>query len=96
MITWHRALSEGASGLFDCGGKKVFEIAEEQVRELHAIIGELAVANDFLHGISNRVPASEAGHDWNMQSRVVALAVVLLLPAQELDGDEPDADGSDQ
>lgn len=61
MITWHRALSEGASGLFDCGGKKVFEIAEEQVRELHAIIGELAVANDFLHGISNRVPASEAG-----------------------------------
>lgn len=46
--TWKRALLEGASGVFERGGKKAPEIDEEQVRELHAKIGELAVANDFL------------------------------------------------
>ena len=46
--TWKRALLEGASGLFERGGKKAPEIDEEQVKELHAKIGELAVANDFL------------------------------------------------
>jgi len=45
---WKRALLEGASGVFERGGKKVPEIDEEQVRDLHAKIGELAVANDFL------------------------------------------------
>ena len=30
------------------GGKKAPEIDEEQVKDLHAKIGELAVANDFL------------------------------------------------
>jgi transposase len=35
--------------VFERGGrKKAPEIDEEQVKELHAKIGELAVANDFL------------------------------------------------
>jgi hypothetical protein len=46
--SWKRALLEGASGVFERGGKKAPEIGEEQVKELHAKIGELAVANDFL------------------------------------------------
>ncbi len=46
--TWKLALLEGASGVFERGGKKAPEIDEEQVKELHAKIGELAVANDFL------------------------------------------------
>ena len=45
---WKRALLEGASGVFERGGKKAPEIDEEQMKELHAKIGELAVANDFL------------------------------------------------
>jgi transposase-like protein len=46
--SWKRAPLEGASGVFERGGKKAPEIDEEQVKELHAKIGELAVANDFL------------------------------------------------
>ena len=46
--SWKRALLEGASGVFERSGKKAPEIDEEQVKELHAKIGELAVANDFL------------------------------------------------
>ena len=42
---WKRALLEGASGVFERGGKKAPEIDEEQMKELHAKIGELAVAN---------------------------------------------------
>ena len=45
---WKRALLEGASGVFERGGKKAPAIDEEQVKELHAKIGELAVANSFL------------------------------------------------
>ncbi|MEP4067749.1 IS3 family transposase [Sulfitobacter sp.] len=45
---WKRALLEGASGVFERGGRKNPEINVEQVKELHAKIGELAVANDFL------------------------------------------------
>ena len=39
---WKRALLEGASGVFERGGRKA------PVKDLHAKIGELAVANDFL------------------------------------------------
>lgn len=46
--TWKKALLEGASGVFERSGKKAPEIDEEQMKELHAKIGELAVANDFL------------------------------------------------
>ncbi|QFT29619.1 Transposase [Labrenzia sp. THAF82] len=45
---WKRALLEGASDVFARGGKRKPEIDEDQVKELHAKIGELAVANDFL------------------------------------------------
>ena len=46
--SWKRALLEGASDVFERGGKKAPEIDKEQMKELHAKIGELAVANDFL------------------------------------------------
>nr|WP_254451367.1 IS3 family transposase [Aliiroseovarius sp. xm-m-339-2] len=46
--SWKRALLEGASGVFERGGVKKPEIDEEQFKELHAKIGKLAVANDFL------------------------------------------------
>lgn len=46
--SWKRSLLEGVSGVFERGGAKKPEIDEEQVKELHAKIGELAVANDFL------------------------------------------------
>ena len=46
---WKKALLEGAAGIFERGGKvAVSEIDEDAVRDLHAKIGELAVANDFL------------------------------------------------
>ncbi|NNL35335.1 MAG: transposase [Silicimonas sp.] len=45
--SWKKALLEGASGVFERSGAKP-EIDDEQVKELHAKIGELAVANDFL------------------------------------------------
>ncbi|MEO4041441.1 IS3 family transposase [Hoeflea sp. CAU 1731] len=45
---WKRALLEGASGVFERGGRRRPEIDEDQVKELHAKIGELAIANDFL------------------------------------------------
>ena len=45
---WKRALLEGAPDVFERGGKRKPEIDEDQVKELHAKIGELAVANSFL------------------------------------------------
>ena len=45
--SWKRSLLEGASGVFERCRKKVPDIDEEQVKELHAKIGKLAVANDF-------------------------------------------------
>jgi hypothetical protein len=39
---------EGASDIFERGGKKTAEVDEETVRSLHSKIGDLAVANDFL------------------------------------------------
>ena len=45
---WKRTLLDGASGVFERGGKKSPEIDDAQVKDLHAKIGELAVANDFL------------------------------------------------
>jgi transposase len=44
---WKRALLDGASGVFERGSRKVPVIDEDQVRNLHAKIGELAVANSF-------------------------------------------------
>ena len=46
---WKRSLLEGASSVFERGNSKSAPVVDEaQVRELHAKIGELAVANDFL------------------------------------------------
>ena len=45
---WKKALLEGAAGVFERGGKTVSDVDEDTVRDLHAKIGELAVANDFL------------------------------------------------
>ncbi len=46
---WKRQLLEGASDVFERGRKgSSAEVDAEKVRELHAKIGELAVANDFL------------------------------------------------
>ena len=43
------SLLEWAAGIFERGGKAnaAAEVSEETVRDLHAKIGELAVANDF-------------------------------------------------
>lgn len=46
--TMASALLEGAADIFERGGKRAPEIDEETVRSLHAKIGDLAVANDFL------------------------------------------------
>lgn len=45
---WKKALLDGAADIFERGGEKAPEIDEDTVRALHAKIGELAVANDFL------------------------------------------------
>ena len=46
---WKKSLLEGAAGIFERGGRSaVAEVDEDTVRDLHAKIGELAVANDFL------------------------------------------------
>ena len=47
---WKKALLEGAAGIFERGGQAAATagIAKDTVRDLHARIGELAVANDFL------------------------------------------------
>ena len=45
---WKKTLLEGAPDIFERGGKKTAAVDEAQVKELHAKIGELAVANDFL------------------------------------------------
>ncbi|MFT4784665.1 MAG: transposase [Paracoccaceae bacterium] len=48
IYQWQRALLEGASGVFERSSRKAPDVDEEQVKDLHAKIGELAVANDFL------------------------------------------------
>ncbi len=45
---WERALLEGAQGIPERGDRQKPEIYAEQVNELRAKIGELAVANSFL------------------------------------------------
>ena len=47
---WKKALLEGASEVFErgCAAKALDPADEAKVKELHAKIGELTVANDFL------------------------------------------------
>jgi transposase len=59
---WKRALLERASGVFERGDRRKPEIDEEQVKELYAKIGELAVANSFLERkLKPSTPAHSAG-----------------------------------
>ena len=49
MHPWKQALLQGAAGILERGGKAApAEIAEDTVRDLHARIEALAVANDVL------------------------------------------------
>jgi transposase len=50
IYLWKKALLGGAAGVFKFGVQSaaIAETAEETARDLHAKIGELAVANDFL------------------------------------------------
>lgn len=63
ILQWKRALPDRASDIFERGGRmKAPEVTEETIRELHAKIGELAVANDFCRESSSPGPGSgEAG-----------------------------------
>ncbi len=45
---WKRALLEGAPDLFERGRKPESETGPEQIKDLHAKIGELTVERDFL------------------------------------------------
>mgnify|MGYP001393395150 FL=1 len=45
---WKKALLDGAADIFERGAKAAPVVDEDTVRSLHAKIGELAVANDFL------------------------------------------------
>nr|WP_139291349.1 hypothetical protein [Paracoccus sp. SM22M-07] len=45
-----KALLDGAADIFERSSRKPAGVDEETVRSLHAKIGELAVANDFLSG----------------------------------------------
>lgn len=45
---WKRALPEGASGMLERGSRKASQTDEEQIKDLHTKIGQLAVADDFL------------------------------------------------
>jgi transposase len=47
---WKKALLDGAVDIFERGPKKVADVDGAAIRELHAKIGDLAVANDFLSG----------------------------------------------
>ncbi|MCE8420542.1 hypothetical protein [Rhodovulum sulfidophilum] len=68
---WTKALLEGASDIFERGGKKKAEVDGETVRSLHTKIGELAVANDFCHESSSPGPASGARDDRTLAPHAV-------------------------
>ena len=55
---WRKALLEGAAGVFERGGKTAPDVDEGTVRDLHATIGELAVANDPAQGLRGRTAAT--------------------------------------
>tara|TARA_R110002049_G_scaffold8990_3_gene47080 strand:- start:454 stop:774 length:321 start_codon:yes stop_codon:yes gene_type:complete len=42
-------LLEGAAGVIERGGRKAHEVAEEQIKDLHAKIEELTVFNEEIH-----------------------------------------------
>ncbi len=50
ISTWRDQLLEGASDVFDGGGRSEPEAPVVDVKQLHAKIGELTLENDFLSG----------------------------------------------
>ena len=76
-----RAVLEGAVGIFERGGKAaiVAEIAEDTVRDLHAKIAELAVANVFCPESSSLGPGSEARDDRTKPSQAVGRGTVSTV-----------------
>ena len=56
LTSWKNHLLEGAAGLFG-GGTAENAADREQIRELHAKIGELTVEKDFFHGALGKFPA---------------------------------------
>ena len=60
---WKRALFEGMSGVFVRGGRKAPDVDEEQVKDLHAKIGEWPSPMIFWPESSNLGPVSEADDD---------------------------------
>src|SRR3954447_18542041 len=102
---WKKALLEGAADIFERGVKKMAEVDEDTVRGLHAKIGELAVANDFLSRKLKPWIASEARDDRTEPSLAVSrgavppavdLAIIVLLRAAGRDRDEPLPDAADR
>ena len=89
---WKKALLEGASGVFEKGTvSRVPEADTEKVREWHAKIGDLAVANDFCPESSGPGAGREARHGRKGSSAAVGRRaapaavdpeVVVLLPAR--------------
>ena len=58
---WKKALLEGASGVFERGASsKVAEVDAETVKTLHAKIGQLTVAKDFLEQGLRQLPVGSA------------------------------------
>ena len=60
---WKRALLEGASGVFERGGRKAPEVDEEQVKDLHARSGSWPSPTIFWPESSSPGPASETQDD---------------------------------
>lgn len=56
-------LLDGASGVFERGGRKKSEIDEAQVKELDVQIGEQAAANSFWKDSGSLGAGYEAQHD---------------------------------
>ena len=55
------ALLEGAADIFERGGRKTAEVDDDTVRDRHAEIGELAVANDPAPGLRGPAGATVPG-----------------------------------
>jgi len=90
-----KALLDGSAGIFGRGGKATAsaELAEDTVRDPHAKMGELVVANDFFcHESSSHGPGSDASNDRARPSGAVDrgeteanLGLMLLSDKQFLD-----------
>ena len=48
ISAWKKQVTQEAAQLFACGASSAQQASEEQIKELHAKIGELTVEKDFL------------------------------------------------